>query len=76
MEDSANLSQADKDKLEALKKELNKLKKQHKGFAAKKSALTAEEKAAWKLNGSRTNQIYIEIKDLRHKNILEAGRNG
>jgi hypothetical protein len=76
MEDSANLSQEDKNKLESLKKELNKLKKEHKGFAAKKSALTVEEKDKWKLNGQRTNQIYIEIKDLRHKNILEAGRNG
>lgn len=76
MEDSANLSTEDKNKLEALKRELTKLKKEHKGFASKKSALTVEEKATWKVNGQRTNQIYIEIKDLRHKNILEAGRNG
>lgn len=76
MEDSANLSVDDRNKLEALKKELVKLKKQHKGFAAKKDALTAEEKETWRANGQRTNQVYIEIKDLRHKNILEAGRNG
>jgi hypothetical protein len=76
MEDSADLSPEDKNKLESLKKELVKLKKEHKGFAAKKSALSAEEKETWRLNGQRTNQVYIEIKDLRHKNILEAGRNG
>lgn len=76
MEDSANLSLEDKNKLEALKLELEKLKKEHKAFAAKKSALTAEEKETWRVNGHRTNQVHIEIKDLRHKNILEAGRNG
>lgn len=76
MEDSADLSPEDKNKLEALKKELVKLKREHKAFAAKKNGLTPEEKETWKLNAQRTNLVYIEIKDLRHKNILEAGRNG
>jgi hypothetical protein len=28
----------------------------------------------WRANSTRTNQVYIEIKDLRLKNILEAGK--
>lgn len=76
MEDSANLSPEDKTKLEELKTELAKLKKEHKAFAAKKGGLTPEERESWRVNGHRTNQIFIEIKELRHKNILEAGRNG
>lgn len=74
MEDSAYLSQEDKDKLESLKKELAELKKEHKGFAAKKSTLTPEERERWRVNSHRTNEVYVEIKELRLKNILEAGR--
>ncbi len=74
MEDSAWLSNEDKNKLEALKKELSVLKKEHKAFAAKKTGLTPEEKDKWKLNSQRTNQVYVEIKDLRFKNVMEAGK--
>jgi hypothetical protein len=74
MEDGEWLSQEDKNKMESLKKELANLKKEHKSFAAKKGGVTPEEREAWRLNSHRTNQIYIEIKDLRHKNIIEAGK--
>lgn len=74
MEDGQWLDQTDKNKLESLKSELVKLKKEHKAFASKKSGLSAEEREAWRLNSQRTNQVHIEIKDLRLKNILEAGR--
>ena len=74
MEDSEWLSKADKEKLDGLKKELSKLKVEHKGFAKRKNTITPDEREKWKLNAQRTNQIYIEIKDLRLKNILEAGK--
>ena len=74
MEDGQWLSTEDKKKMESLKKELVKLKAEHKQFAASKSSLTKEQKESWKLNSQRTNQVYIEIKDLRFKNILEAGK--
>lgn len=74
MEDSAFLSKEDKDKLEALKKELVELKKEHKAFAAKKGGLSPEEREQWRANSTRTNEVYVEIKNFRHKNILEAGR--
>ncbi len=74
MEDGQWLSTEDKKKMESLKKELSKLKAEHKQFAASKSSLTKEQKESWKLNSQRTNQVYIEIKDLRFKNILEAGK--
>lgn len=74
MEDGQWLSQEDKDKLESLKKELSVLKAEHKAFASKKSGLTPEEKEKWRHNSHRTNQVYIEIKDLRFKNIIEAGK--
>lgn len=76
MEDSESLSPEDKQKLEALKRELSKLKSAHKKFAKNKDALTPEERDQWKLNAQRTNQVYIDIKDMRVKNILEAARNG
>lgn len=74
MEDGQFLSQEDKQKMEALKKELTVLKKEHKGFASRKKGLTPEDRESWRVNSQRTNQIYIEIKDLRLKNILEAGK--
>jgi hypothetical protein len=74
MEDGQWLSREDKDKMEALKKELGKLKTEHKNFAKSKSSLTPEDKEKWRVNSHRTNQIYIEIKDLRFKNVMEAGK--
>jgi hypothetical protein len=74
MEDSAWLSSDDKNKLESLKSELVKLKKEHKQFAKAKDKLTPEDREKWKANSHRTNQVYVEIKDLRFKNIMEAGR--
>jgi len=74
MEDNYYLNTEDKSKLSALLKELDSLKKEHKAFAAKKGGLSPEEKESWRLNSVRTNQVHIEIKDLRLKNILEAGR--
>ncbi len=74
MEDSAWLNGEDKLKLETLKQELAALKDEHKGFASKKSSLSSEEREKWRLNSQRTNQVYIEIKDLRFKNIMEAGK--
>ncbi len=74
MEDGENLSQADKNKMIALKQELADLKLEHKAFAKNKGGLTAEDKEKWRLNSQRTNQVYIEIKDLRFKNVMEAGK--
>lgn len=74
MEDGRYLSKEDKAKLDALIQELAALKVEHKAFAAKKSALTEEERETWRVNSRRTNEVNIEIKDLRHKNILEAAR--
>lgn len=74
MEDGHWLSKEDKNKMEALKKELVTLKVEHKNFAKNKAALTAEQKEQWRLNSQRTNQVYIEIKDLRFKNVIEAGK--
>ncbi len=74
MEDGEYLSAEDKLKLESLKKELVVLKAEHKAFAARKSGLTPEDREKWRVNSLRTNQVYIDIKDLRLKNILEAGR--
>lgn len=74
MEDGYWLSKEDKNKMEALKKELVSLKEEHKSFAKNKGSLTAEQKEQWRLNSQRTNQVYIEIKDLRFKNVIEAGK--
>lgn len=74
MEDSAWLSQEDKDKLEGLKRELVKLKKEHKTFAAAKNALTPAERETWRANSQRTNEVYVAIKDLRFKNVMEASK--
>jgi hypothetical protein len=74
MENGQYLSREDKAKLENLLKEVAALKKEHKAFAAKKGGLTPEERNNWRLNSVRTNEVHIEIKELRLKNILEAGR--
>ncbi len=74
MEDGEFLSKEDKVKMESLRHELAKLKVEHKNFAKAKNKLTPQDREAWKINSHKTNQIYIEIKDLRLKNILEAGK--
>jgi hypothetical protein len=74
MEDSKYLSPEDKARMASLTKELDLLKREHKTFAKNKGSLTAEQKESWRLNSKRTNEIHIEIKDLRHKNVLEAAR--
>jgi hypothetical protein len=74
MEDGIYLSKEDRQKLEALKAELVQLKAEHKNFAKNKNGLTPEDREKWRVNSMRTNQVYIEIKDLRLKNILEAGK--
>lgn len=74
MEDGQYLSAEDKARMEALKKELTQLKVEHKNFAKNKNGLGPEEREKWRANAQRTNEIYIEIKDLRLKNILDAAR--
>ena len=74
MEDSHYLSPEDKATMEALKKELTALKAEHKTFAGKKSKLTQEERERWKANSTRMNEVYIALKEMRLKNILEAGK--
>ena len=74
MEDGQYLSKEDKKKLQDLKEELIALKAEHKNFAKNKSGLTPEDREKWRQNSLRTNQVYIEIKDLRFRNILEAGK--
>ena len=74
MEDGRYLNPEDKKKMEDLKKELATLKAEHKKFAAGKNKLTPEDREVWRQNSTRTNQVYIEIKELRLKNILEAGK--
>lgn len=74
MEDGRYLTPEDKKKMEDLKKELATLKAEHKKFAASKNKLTPEDREVWRQNSTRTNQVYIEIKELRLKNILEAGK--
>lgn len=74
MEDGEWLGQEDKNKMDALKKELAELKKEHKAFAAKKGGVSPEERERWRANSTRMNEVYIGIKDLRFKNIMEAGK--
>jgi hypothetical protein len=74
MEDGRYLSKEDRKKLDDLKAELVTLKAEHKNFAKNKGKLTEEDREKWRANSTRTNQVYIEIKDLRFKNILEAGK--
>lgn len=74
MEDGKYLNKEDRVKLQALKNELVTLKEEHKNFARNKNGLTTEDREKWRINSTRTNQVHIEIKDLRLKNILEAGK--
>lgn len=74
MEDGVYLSKEDRAKLEALKKELVELKAEHKDFASRKSKISPEDRELWKKNSTRTSDVHIAIKDLRLKNILEAGK--
>lgn len=74
MEDGEWLSKEDKAKMEALKKELADLKAEHKNFARNKGGLTPEDRERWRQNSQRTNEVYVEIKDLRFKNVMEAGK--
>lgn len=74
MEDGLFLSKEDKEKMVALQKELEVLKAEHKLFASTKSKLTPEDRERWRVNSQRTNQIHIDIKEMRVKNILEGGR--
>lgn len=74
MEDGESLNTEEKIKMNNLKKELLALKAEHKSYAKNKVTLSAEEKDKWRINSQRTNQVYIEIKELRFKNILNAGR--
>lgn len=76
MEDGQWLNAEDKARMESLKKELETLKAQHKDFAKNKNGLSPEQREEWRKNSQRTNEIYVEIKDLRHKNIVEAGKHG
>lgn len=73
MEDSKYLSNEDKALMESLQKELKELKAEHKDFAKNKGKLTPEQREKWRLNSQRTNEVYIAIKDLRFKNVMEAG---
>ena len=73
MEDSKYLSKEDKDLMESLQKELKDLKAEHKDFAKNKGKLTPEQREKWRLNSQRTNEVYVAIKDLRFKNVIEAG---
>jgi hypothetical protein len=74
MEDGAFLSKEDKEKMQQLQKELTLLKAEHKDFAKNKGKLTPEQREKWRLNSQRTNQVFIEIKELRLKNLFEAGK--
>lgn len=74
MEDGRYLSKEDKEKMEALKKELAELKAEHKAFASRESTISPEDREKWRKNSMRTNEVHIAIKDLRLKNILEAGK--
>lgn len=76
MEDGRWLSDEDRKHLESLKSELVKLKAEHKSFAKNKGGLSQEDREKWRVNSQRTNEVHIEIKDLRQKNILEAGKAG
>jgi hypothetical protein len=76
MEDGYWLSQEDKRRMEALQKELLELKAEHKNFAKNKGGLSPEDREKWRKNSHRTNEVYVEIKELRFKNVLEAGKGG
>jgi hypothetical protein len=74
MEDGAYLNSDDKKLLNALKVELDNLKTEQSYFTKRKNGLSSEDKEKWRAISIRINQISVEIKDLRQKNILEAGK--
>lgn len=74
MEDAKYLSKEDKARMEALKKELEVLKAEHKNFAKNVGKITPEQREQWRKNSQRTNEVHIALKDLRLKNIFEAGK--
>ena len=74
MEDGVYLNSDDKKKLNALKVELDNLKTEQSYFTKRKNGLSVEDKEKWRAISIRINQISVEIKDLRQKNILEAGK--
>ncbi len=74
MEDGAYLNSDDKKQLNALKVELDNLKTEQSYFTKRKNGLSPEDKEKWRAISIRINQISVEIKDLRQKNILEAGK--
>lgn len=74
MEDTKYLSKEDKALMESLKSELDSLKAEHKDFAKNKGKLTPEQREKWRLNSQRTNEVHIAIKELRFKNVIEAGK--
>lgn len=74
MEDGAFLNPEDKKKLNSLKVELDNLKSEQGYFTKRKNGLSSEDKEKWRTISIRINQISVEIKDLRQKNILEAGK--
>ncbi len=74
MQDGEWLGPEDKLLMDSLKQELVTLKEEHKKFARNKGGLTPEDREKWRKNSQRTNEVFIAIKDLRHKNILEAAR--
>jgi hypothetical protein len=74
MEDGVWLKPEDKKKLDDLLKEFEELKAAHLKFSKPQGPLSAEDKQKWKLNSQRTAQVSLEIKDLRHKNILEGAK--
>ena len=74
MEDGAYLNSDDKKQLNALKVELDNLKTEQSYFTKRKNGLSSEDKEKWRAISIRINQISVEIKDLRQKNILEAGK--
>lgn len=74
MEDGQYLSKEDKAIMERLKKELAELKAEHKAFASSKSSISPEDREKWRQNSRRMDEVHIAIKDMRLKNILEAGK--
>ncbi len=74
MEDGKYLTTEDRAALDSYLRELEILKKEHRNFAKNKGSLTIEQREVWRVNSHRTNQVHIAIKELRHKNILEAGK--
>jgi hypothetical protein len=54
--------------------ELDNLKTEQSYFTKRKNGLSPEDKEKWRAISIRINQISVEIKDLRQKNILEAGK--